>query len=410
MSIPEKAIELWSEVANQLEDLQSFQRLAFDRIGITEGKVGDLKVAIDSIRRDMSEKLETLGESNKAIIANLSDLLETVEKLEAAPEAGGSPESLESQIKALGYPSGRIIVLDDLQVIQDDRQTTPVPGTVYVIKEGTYGSLKLTRTGSQAEFSGEPGKPLVILAEPGKTVTLKAVDKALSISGSHDVIIDGLTLISENSGRGSGLHLDGKYQGPIRDLYIKNLSSSGWMWGCNGTGGDIWNSTFLNCDFSNNPGEHGVYMGARAGYMQRGVIFNECTFNGNAKQGLYVNCFAENFLIELCEFIGNDDAITLFNGVSDTTINDCDITTDDKGIIFYAYFQGVKMGIVPHDSTGNLVQNCRITSGGPSVYFNVQEAGDGFPIKMVAEIRDCTYNNPPVISDSKWLTADVTIT
>ncbi len=385
MSLKEKADELWGEVSQRLHNIDG---------------------TVESIRRNVGEKLV----DNEAIIANLSDLLKRVEALEATTEAGGLPESLESQINAREYPSDRIIVCDSLQVIQDDRQTTPGPGTVYVIKEGVYGSLKLTRTGSQAEFSGEPGKPLVILAEPDKIVTLKSADKALRISGCHDVVIDGLSLVNEgNRGNGSGLHMDGKYQGPIKDVVIRNVSSSGWRWGCNGTGGDISDTLFEDCEFSNNPGEHGLYMGGREGFMQERLTFRGCTFNGNAAQGLYLNSNAKDCLIDHCSFLGNDDAIALFNGVCNTTIQDCYITAKDKGVIFYAYFQGIRAGIVPSDSTGNLIVNCKFETGGPSVYFNVQEAGAGFPIKMEAEIRDCTYNKPPEISDSKWLTADVKI-
>ena len=156
------------------------------------------------------------------------------------------------------------------------------PGTEIRVAAGTYGSFRVD------DLTGEPERPIAIVAEPGVIIDGGGTDTGVSMSEAHYVVVQGLTI--RNAGV-HGMNLDdgGTFDTPAHHLVLRDIAVEGA-----GTGGnhdcikmsgidDFWleGVSVSACD----QGEGVDMVGCHRGLIRRAVVADVVRNGIQAKGG-----------------------------------------------------------------------------------------------------------------------------
>ncbi len=273
--------------------------------------------------------------------------------------------SIESFLQHLGYHPDRIIYVDTSCVKNGTciLPQSPKAGDVFIFKEGVYrGRYVLKTQGSH----GTEEKPIVFIAEPGKSVVIEATANGIGTGNKtsspeemekvHHIVWDGFQIKgikTENTKwGGNGVKAD---QG--KNLVFKNLYIHGFENGIDAMQ-DLRDILVDKCVIAKNGGTHGIYFGCRQ-FPNKNITVKNSLFYENGRHGIQHNGRVTNLVLEGNIIHSNNlGAVSLIEGVSGAVVkNNLMFNNNKQGVIFYGYDEPKYKHARPYDQNNNLVEN-----------------------------------------------------
>ena len=250
------------------------------------------------------------------------------------------------------------------------------------------------------------------MAYPGETVTLDTKENTIHVGGTfgrgpNNFIFDGFTVDNTSArNRGRGILIEGKYQGEVRNIEMKNMLVQNYFWGVMANN-NIHNLTLESSVIRNNGGEHGIYWASKGGVFNTDLTVRGNVIYGNAMQGFYHNGPVTNLLLENNIIHSNGTVgIELINGVQDSVFRNNLVFNNAKQAVVLYNYNSTSSDIIPFDQTNNLFVNNtfwvgRYTSTGSTtasscaaILFNDAAGGNSFDHNIFRNNIIVTHSGP----------------
>jgi Right handed beta helix region len=226
------------------------------------------------------------------------------------------------------------------------------PGDALVFRAGAY-------TMSLSVPAGSVRSPILITNYPGESVKIDSGGgNAISLLYNSYITIDGLELVNSSSnyaGLGYGIVFANQTHIIVRNMWIHDF-------GDDMIGGDGLSTFLLERNITNNGGVgdgHDVYLGARQHPASNITIQDSIFYNGSSTPFQFNGRVTNLLFTRNIVHSGNGVGISLYNGVTNSTISNSLSFNNENGSLGWFIYDGncAITFVCPYPETGNLIEN-----------------------------------------------------